>query len=435
MSSVAIGLSGIFCALCLTLFGVPVAVSLGLIGLSGMWFVGGEVLMRSALETLAYNALNQYSFVVIPMFVLMGVLANKAKITQDLYEAFYRFMSKVRGSLFMVTILSSAGFATISGSTVVSAAVFTRLALPQMVRYGYHSGIGAGCIAAAGTFASLIPPSIMMVIYALLTGESIGRLFIAGVIPGALTAGVYLVSVWVMVRLKPQIAPIAPQEFTWSQKMESLGRVGPFLVLAILVVGGIYSGLMFPSSAGAVGAFGALGIAIWRGVGGFSHIKDALSETAVTATSVFLVLIGGLIFSRFLVFSGFITDIVAVITESGIAPYQVLVAVVLVYIALGMFIDTVSVTVITVPFIHPVMVGLGYDPIWFGVVLVKLIEISAITPPVGLNLFAVMASARTQISTGDLFKGVLPFLAMEFLVLLLIIMVPAISLWLPETMF
>lgn len=434
MSSVAIGLSGIFCALSLTLFGVPVAVSLGLIGLSGMWFVGGEVLMRSALETLAYNALNQYSFVVIPMFVLMGVLANKAKITQDLYEAFYRFMSKVRGSLFMVTILSSAGFATISGSTVVSAAVFTRLALPQMVRYGYHSGIGAGCIAAAGTFASLIPPSIMMVIYALLTGESIGRLFIAGVIPGALTAGVYLVSVWVMVRLRPQIAPLAPQEFTWSQKMESLGRVGPFLVLAILVVGGIYSGLMFPSSAGAVGAFGALGIAIWRGVGGFSHLKDALSETAVTATSVFMVLIGGLIFSRFLVFSGFITDIVAVITESGIAPYQVLVAVVLVYIALGMFIDTVSVTVITVPFIHPVMVGLGYDPIWFGVVLVKLIEISAITPPVGLNLFAVMASARTQISTGDLFKGVLPFLAMEFLVLLLIIMVPAISLWLPETM-
>ncbi|KCV81341.1 TRAP C4-dicarboxylate transporter permease [Actibacterium atlanticum] len=434
MSSVAIGLSGIFCALSLTLFGVPVAVSLGLIGLSGMWFVGGEVLMRSALETLAYNALNQYSFVVIPMFVLMGVLANKAKITQDLYEAFYRFMSKVRGSLFMVTILSSAGFATISGSTVVSAAVFTRLALPQMVRYGYHSGIGAGCVAAAGTFASLIPPSIMMVIYALLTGESIGRLFIAGVIPGALTAGVYLVSVWVMVRLRPQIAPLAPQEFTWSQKMESLGRVGPFLVLAILVVGGIYSGLMFPSSAGAVGAFGALGIAIWRGVGGFSHLKDALSETAVTATSVFMVLIGGLIFSRFLVFSGFITDIVAVITESGIAPYQVLVAVVLVYIALGMFIDTVSVTVITVPFIHPVMVGLGYDPIWFGVVLVKLIEISAITPPVGLNLFAVMASARTQISTGDLFKGVLPFLAMEFLVLLLIIMVPAISLWLPETM-
>jgi len=435
MESIAIGVSAIGIALLLTLLGVPVAVALGLVGFGGLYMVGGPVLLTSAADTLAYNALNQYSFAVIPTFILMGILANRAAITNDLYEAFYRILSRVRGSLYLVTILSSAGFATISGSTIVSAAVFTKLSLPQMTRFGYDKGIAAGCIAAAGTFASLIPPSIMMVIYALLTGESIGRLFVAGVVPGVLTAVVYLIFIVGLVRLKPSIAPKVDRIFSGKEKLQSIRRIGPFLVLSTIVIGGIYSGLMFPSAAGAVGAAGALGIAIWRGVGSPKEIRDSLVETAVSTGTIFLVLIGGLLFARFLVYSGFITDVVEVISKSQIEPWQVLVAVILFNLVLGMFIDTVSITVVTVPFLHPIMVELGYDPIWFGILLIKLIEISAISPPVGLNLFAVMASARSEITSADLFRGVVPFLCVELALLVLIIVFPTISLWLPNLVY
>ena len=429
---VFLGFIAIVCALFLTLMGIPVAVGLGLTGLGGLWIVGGDILVTTTLETLPHEALNQYSFVVIPMFVLMGVVASYARITNDIYDACYRFMSRIKGSLYMVTVMSSAGFATISGSTIVSAAVFTRLALPEMIRYGYNPGLGAGCIAAAGTFATLIPPSIMMLIYALLTGESIGRLFIAGAVPGFMTAAVYLLLLWIMMRAKPDLAPPVDKRFSWSEKREALSRVGPFAVLAVLVIGGIYSGLVFPSSAGAVGAIGAFACAYWRNIRKPSQVMTCLRETSETATAIFLVLIGGLIFSRYLVFSGFVTDAVDLITTSGIEPWQVLLTIIIGNLILGMFIDTVSITVVTVPFIHPIIVGLGYDPIWFGVLLIKLIEISAITPPVGLNLFAVMAAAKSAVETGALYRGVIPFLIIELIILTLLTLFPEITLWLPN---
>lgn len=435
MESLTLGGLAIGVALALTLLGVPVASALGLVGLGGLFMVGGQTLLASSAESLVYNALNQYSFIVIPTFVLMGIFAHRAGITNDLYEAFYRILARVRGSLYIVTILSSAGFATISGSTVVSAAVFTRLSLPQMKRFNYDSGVGAGCIAAAGTFASLIPPSLMMVIYAILTGESIGRLFVAGVIPGIATALVYVVFVVFLVRFRPSLAPEIGRVYTRREKFDAISRIGPFLVLTAIVVGGIYSGLVAPTAAGAIGAIGALGIAIWRGVGKPKMVREALEETAVSSATIFLVLIGGLLFARFLVYSGFISELVDAISASGIPPWQVLVAVVIANLILGMFMDTVSITVVTVPFLHPIMVGLGYDPIWFGIVLIKLIEISAITPPVGLNLFAVMASARSEITSRELFRGVIPFICVELVMLSVIIVFPTISLWLPERIY
>jgi len=423
------------CVLFLTLTGVPVSVALGLAGIVGLWLVGGEPLVTATIEKLPFDSLAQFSFVVIPMFVLMGVLASRAKITEDLYDACYRFLSHVRGSLLIVSVMASAGFAAISGSTIVNAAVFTRLALPQMIRYRYDPGLGAGCIAAAGTFAALIPPSIMMVIYALLTQVSIGRLLIAGVVPGILTALAYVIGILVIVRVRPDVAPVPDERFSWRQKLESLRRVGPFVLLAALVLGGIYTGVMFPSSAGAVGAIGAYVIAAYRGFGRASDVSACLRDTAVTTAALFMVLIGGLIFARYLVFSGFVTDLVSLITESGIAPYQVILAIIVMNLILGMFMDTVSVVVVTVPFLFPIVVGLGYDPIWFGIILIKLVEISAITPPVGLNLFAVMAAVKGQITTRQLYAGVGPFLMIEFVILAILVIFPEISLWLPNTMF
>ncbi|MBT8155705.1 TRAP transporter large permease [Epibacterium ulvae] len=432
MDPLTLGLLALGAALLGTMIGVPVAISLGLTGLVGLWGVGGFTLVTTTLETLPHDALSDYSFVVIPMFILMGVLASHAKVTNDIYEACYRFMAHVKGSLYMVTVISSAGFATISGSTIVSSAVFTRLALPEMIRFGYNPGLSAGCIAAAGTFATLIPPSIMMVIYALLTGESIGRLLIAGAIPGFLTAAVYLAALWGLVRMRPQLSSPLEKRFTWPERRQSLTKVGPFVILSVVVIGGIYTGLIFPSSAGAVGAIGALALAVWRGVAQPGKIQSCLNDTASTAAALFLVLLGGLLFSRYLVFSGFIFDAVDFITDSGIAPWQVLMLIIIGNLILGMFIDTVSITVVTVPFIHPIIVGLGYDPIWFGILLIKLVEISAITPPVGLNLFAVMAASDGKVETGDLFRGVLPFLLLELLVLLALLTFPDLSLWLPR---
>lgn len=423
------------CALLLTLIGLSVAVALGLTGLTGLWLVGGENLVVTTLETLPHEALSQYSFVIIPMFILMGVVAGYAHITNDIYDACYRFMSRVKGSLYMVTVISSAGFATISGSTVVSAAVFTRLALPQMIRYGYNTGLGAGCIAAAGTFATLIPPSIMMVIYALLTGESVGRLFLAGVIPGALTAVVYLLALWLMVKAKPDLAPTIDRSFTWAEKRESLSRIGPFVALTVLVLGGIYSGLVYPTSAGAVGAVGAIVIAYGRNMKKPGQLATCLRETIETATALFLVLLGGLIFTRYLVFSGFITDSVDAIGNSGVAPWMVLLAIIVGNLILGMFIDTISITVVTVPFVYPLIVGLGYDPIWFGILLIKLIEISAITPPVGLNLFAVQAAAPSLVKTAELYRGIVPFVVLELVLLAMLAAFPEITLWLPDMVF
>ncbi len=434
MEPLLLGFLAIGAMLTLALLGVPIAVALGLSGLGGLFLVGGERLLLTTLETLPYRATAQYSYVTIPMFILMGVIASTARVTDDLYEAFHRLFAKVRGSLYMVTTLSSAGFAAISGSTIVNAAVFTRLALPQMIRYGYDRGLGAGCIAAAGTFAALIPPSIMMVIYSLLTGESTGRLLIAGVVPGLLTAFAYIVGIAILVRLRPGVAPPVPADYTLSQKLESLSRIGPFLILAVIVIGGIYTGIMFPSSAGAVGAVGAFLIAVFRRAMTPGRLMENLKDTARTTAVLFIVLIAGLIFSRFLVFSGFIDEVAWFVEDAGISPTVVLLLLVVMYIVLGMFIDTVSMVVVTVPFVHPLMMSLGYDPIWLGVVIIKLAEISVITPPVGLNLFAVLAAARGDVQSRQLFRGVLPFLAVEMVVLAILISVPAISLWLPNRM-
>ena len=430
-------LGGIAIAVMLALVAatVPVGFAIAIVGCAGLYWVGGTALMTTTLQGLPFELASQYAFVVIPMFILMGGFAEISRATNDLYQFFYRMLGQVRGGLLMVTTLSSAGFAAISGSTMVNAVVFTRLAFPQMVGFGYNRAISAGCIAAAGTFAALIPPSIMMVVYALLTGESIGALLVAGIVPGMMTAGAYLVAIAVFVRLKPDLAPPPPETFSFQEKLQSFWKIWPFALLAVTVIGGIYSGLMFPSSAGAVGAVGALAIVVLRRNGTIADVRAKLQEAATTTAVLFLVIIAGLILSRFLVYSGFVDEIVIGIEHLGLPPYAVLGIIVLMYLALGCFMDTVSMTVVTVPFVYPIIVDLGFDPIWFGVILIKIIEIGVLTPPVGLNLFAVISAAGGEISSTQMFRGVLPFLAVEVVVLSILIAFPEITLWLPSLMF
>jgi len=434
MEPIAMGFIGIAALILFAGMGVPIAFSITLVGAVGMAMVTDVEFVLVTFQSLPYATASEYAFAVIPMFVLMGAIASSSGIIGELYTAVNRWLESVRGGLYIATAVASAGFAAISGSTVVNAAMFTRIALPEMLALGYHKGISAGCIAAAGTFAALIPPSLTFVIFGILTGESIGELFIAGIVPGLLTAAFYVVVIPMMLRIRPDWAPQVEIHSTFAQKLRGMTGIWPMVLLVVIVLGGIYTGVTPPTAAGALGACGALLIALARRKLGAGAFWDAVKQTAELTSVLFIIIIGGLLFSRFLVVSGFVADLTILVTDSGFTGPTFILVMVVMYLVMGMFIDPLSMLVMTVPFVYPVIISLGMDPIWFAIILTKMIEIAVITPPVGLNLFAVVSAARGQVSTGDLFYGILPFVCMEVVILIILIVFPGLSTWLPNTM-
>lgn len=429
-----VGMIAIAALLFIGAIGVPVAFSMVVVGIAGLWYFGGLAFVASTLKTMPYQLLSEYAFAVIPMFILMGALASVAGLTTELYAVTNRLFGRIRGGLLMATTLASAIFGAISGSTIVNATVFTRIALPEMLKYGYDRGISAGCIAASGTFAALIPPSISIVIVAILTEGSIGAMLIAGILPGILTAVVYLIGIAVMVRIRPHWAPQLGPRFTMRQQVRGLGEIAPAVVLILIVLGGIYSGMMFPSSAGAVGAAGALLIGLLRRRFNWKNLWAALQSTATATAALFFVIIGGLVFSRLLTYGGFITDLSAMVASWNMTPLELIIAICVLYLVLGMFIDTLSVMLITIPFLWPVANHIGVDVIWFAIIVVKMVEIATITPPVGMNLFAVISASDNTVRSADLMRGVMPFIVIELGVLALLVAFPEISTWLPSQM-
>ena len=415
--------------------GIPVSVAMGVVGIGGMLLGAGPAMTMGQLAVLPFWVVNNYGFAVLPMFVLMGVLAEASGITTQVFKAADLWLRKIRGGLYHAVIVGSAVFAAISGSTIVNAVVFTRIAFPQMVKYGYSKSLSIGAIAGAGSFAAMIPPSITMVIYAIITEQSVGQLLIAGVIPGILTAIVYLGGVAVLVHLKPDLAPPIKAPVTWPERWRAAGQVWPILMLMILVLGGIYSGLFPPSAAGAAGAFGAFCLAVVK-KGGFrgGWISPALRDAASISCILFVILIGGLLLSRMLVLVGVIDDMVLQITSIASTPVKFMILASILYIVLGCFLDTTSMMIVTLPFLFPVVTALDINPIWFGIVLVKLIEISVVTPPVGINLFAVMGAVGKQADFRHVALGVIPFIFFDLIVLALLIMFPALATWLPQQM-
>lgn len=434
MGAMTAGVASIGVLVILVAAGMPVAVAMAAVAAVGMLAFGGLQFMVTTFQTLPFALGTDYGFLVVPMFVLMGALTSVAGMTTEIYTAAYRWMAGIRGSLYYATTLASAGFGAINGSTVVSAALFTRIALPEMLRFNYDRGLSAGCICAAGTFAALIPPSVSMVLYAILTGESVGALLMAGVFPGILSAVVYIVGLRALIGIKPSVAPPATERFTLAEKFESLRGLWAAALLAIVVMGGIYTGILFPSAAGTAGAIGALAIGLARRRIGWQGLWSALKSSASTTAVLFLIIIAGLLFSRLLLVNGFIGEITEVTKEIGLTPFRFILIVVIVYLILGMFVDTISMMVMTLPFMYPVAMSLGVDAIWFGVIIVKLVEIAAISPPVGLNLYATLSAAEGRVTARELFGGVLPFLVFEAVTLGLLLAIPEISLWLPRTM-
>lgn len=410
---------------------VPVAFALGLVAIAGMWLTGGE---RYVLTTLPWAAASSYDFIVIPMFILLGAFAASSGIINELYNAAQKALSGIPASLYVATSFASALFGAISGSTIVNAVVFTRVALPQMIRLGYNRSLAAGCIAAAGTIDALIPPSIAMALYGLLTGQSIGHLLMAGLIPGIVTLVCYTVFLIGLGIVRPDLSPRIEERYSLKERVVSLHGLAGTVVLIGVVLGSIYSGLIPPSAAGTLGAFCALVIALLRRRMNTTDFTNALRESAQVAASLFIILVAGLLFSRFLLVSGFISASTGFLSNPDISPEMVMFAIIVIYFVLGMFIDGMSMMVILVPITFPVVTHLGYDPIWFGVIVVKLVEIGAITPPVGINLLAVVSASDKQVNISDVTRGVAPFVALEIIVLAILIAYPAISLWLPSTM-
>ena len=414
--------------------GVPVAVAMGVVGIAGMYLGVGELFLVGQLRSLPFATVNEYGLAVLPLFVLMGVLAEASGITTEVFRTADLWLRRLKGGLYQAVIVGSAVFAAISGSTTVNAVVFTRIAFPQMVRFGYSKSLSIGAIAGAGSFAAMIPPSITMVIYAIMTEQSVGQLLIAGVIPGILTALVYLAGINVLVRINPGLAPDITESVSWGERWRALGKVWPIVILIVLVLGGIYSGVFPPSAAGAAGAFGAFLFALARMKRLRGWLVGALQDAAFISCIIFLILVGGLLLSRMLVVTGVIDHLVEAITSVADTPLKFMILASVLYIILGCFLDTTSMMVVTLPFLFPAVVALDIDPIWFGIVLVKLIEISVITPPVGINLFAVMGAVKGQATFGHVYKGVLAFIVFDLLVLVLLIMFPELATWLPRTM-
>jgi tripartite ATP-independent transporter DctM subunit len=325
--------------------GVPVAVSMIAASAVGMAASAGFGFMLTTFRTLPFATASNYAFAAIPMFVAMGIIAGASGVVADIYRSANMWLAPVRGGLYMATTCASAAFGAINGSTIVGAALFTRIALPEMVKLGYDRAASAGCIAAAGTFAAMIPPSITMVLYGILTNESIGQILIAGILPGILTAAVYLVGIAVFVRIWPHWAPPSNLRFPLRERIRSLSSVWPVAVIAFIVVGGIYSGTVSPSAAGAVGAVGALVVvALMRRIT-VTTFSRGMAEAASTTAIMFFIVIGGLAFSRLLLVTGFIDDLLAVIEAAKLPAWVVLAAMVLVYLVLGMLMDPISMMV------------------------------------------------------------------------------------------
>ena len=435
MDPFQVGIASVIGLLILLGCGVPVAVSLGISGFCGLMLTVGPDFALAIMQTLPYSVVANYTWAVLPLFVLMGTLAASAGLTMDLFRAANMWLSRLRGGLYLAVIAGSAGFAAASGSTVVNAVVFTRLALPEMLKYKYSRSLSLGCICAAGTFAAMIPPSLTMVIYAIITEQSIGKLLLAGVIPGIISAILYAVLILTLVRFKPSLAPAIPDErFSLMDRIRSLKGVWGIALLILLVLGGIYSGLFPPSGAGAVGAFGTFAIALFKLGPKKSWLMEGLRNSAAVACTIFTILIGGLIFSRLLVITGVITEFTQFVTTHIHTAAGIMVAFSLMYIIMGCYLDTASMMIITLPFVFPVIVQYGINPIWFGIIFVKVIEISVITPPVGLNLYAVMSGAGKDANFRDLVFGVIPFIMMDLFTLAILIIFPGLSTWLPETM-
>ncbi|MFZ9677283.1 MAG: TRAP transporter large permease [Quisquiliibacterium sp.] len=428
MFEAMLGFGGMFL---LMLLRVPIAFSMALVGLVGLG------LMRSweaSFSSTASEVLDvaKYTLSVVPLFVLMGNFVTRAGMSRELYEAAYAFLGHRRAGLSMSTILACAGFGAICGSSIATTATMARVSMPEMRRFNYEPSFAAGSICAGGTLGILIPPSVILVIYGIMTEQSIGALFAAGIVPGLIATLFYVLAALLIAARHPHYGPPGERS-DWPRRWRALRSVWGVLALFALVMGGMYGGVFTPTEAAGVGATGGFLFALIRGRLSWQTLLDTLVESARTTAMLFTIVIGAGVFANFLNFTSMPQDLLDFVTSFNVQPLVVIIVICLIYVILGTAMETLSMILLTVPIFFPLVQHLGFDPIWFGVLIVCVAEISMITPPVGMNIF-VLSSVVPDVRTTDIWRGVLPFVGADVLRMLVLIAFPALTLWLPQTL-
>ena len=425
-------LLGFAAVLVLAFMRMPLGVALGLVGVVGFTELSNFKAAISNAARLVIDSGQSYGLSVVPLFILMGLMVERGGMAKELYRAAYSFLGHRRGGLAMSTIVACGMFSAICGSSLATAATMSKVSMPEMRRYKYADSLATASIAAGGTLGILIPPSVILVIYGLITNASVGKLFIAGILPGLIGVLFYLGAVIFVVSRNPDAGP-AGERTSWGERLVALRDVWATLGLFIFVIGGIYVGAFTPTEAAGMGAAGSIVIAWWRGALSRESVMSVARETALTTAKLFIVVFGAMIFSNFVNRAGLPDALLGIVNAFEISPLGVIFVILLIYLALGCVFESLSMILLTVPIFAPVVEGLGFDLIWFGILVVVATEISLITPPIGLNVF-VLKGVLKDVPVGTIFKGVTPFWVADIFRLIVLTMIPAIALFLPSLM-
>lgn len=431
MTTEIAGLIGILIMVILLFSRMWIGLAMALVGFLGFLYVSDLDKSFAIIATVPYHTIAFYPVTCVPLFILMGVVVSNTGVSRDLYDTAYKWTGHMKGGLAIATIVACAGFAAVTGSSMAGAITMGKVAYPEMKRYKYDESLATSGIAAGGTLGILIPPSLGFIMYGILTEESIGKLFMAGIFPGIVLTVLFMIVIMLTTAFRPQAGPPGPKT-DLREKVISLKNTWAILVLFLLVLGGIYLGIFTPTEAGAVGAFGAILITLISRRLNLQNFIDSLSEAAKTTAMVMILVVGAFIFMRFLTISGLTHMLAETVGNLTLPKYIIFALIIVLYIFIGMFLEIMACMVVTIPFIYPIILALGFDPIWFGVVLVLVMEMGLITPPVGLNVFAL--SGVTHVPIGTIFRGVWPFVGAMLLCVIIITVFPAVALFIPNMM-
>ena len=420
------GLLSLLAVLVLAFLRVPLAFALLSVSLGGISVVMGWDVARSLVPLTISEAVFSYELAVVPMFILMGNILARTGISDDLFSASNAFLGPVRGGLALSTMVTCAGFSAVCGSSLATAATMSKVAYPSMKRYGYSDSLASATIAAGGTLGILIPPSIILMIYGILTQTNIGHLFVAGVVPGLLGLLMYLLVIYAIARISPQDAPRG-ERTTMAQKLQSLRGVWPFTLLFVLIIGGLYGKLFTATEAAGMGAGLALILSLVQRRMSWQDFRHIFIETATTSVMLYAVLFGALLFAKLISFSGLGEGILELFNQAGLGPWGTIVAILVVFLVLGCVMDSLAIILICVPLFVPILISHGFDLVWFGIIVVVVTEIALITPPIGMNVF-VLKATLPHVRLGAIFRGLTPFIAIDLLRLALLVIFPSISL-------
>ena len=432
MSPLEIGVLGGIALFFFIALGLPIGVAMGAVAVVGLALVTNVEAAFSRLGQTAFTMTANYITVVIPLFVFMGELAYVSGLTREAYSATYKWLGRLPGGLAMATIGGCAGFAAVCGSSEATALTMGSFALPEMRQHKYDPRLAIGSIAAGGTLGILIPPSLAFVVYGLLTEQSIGKLFLAGFFPGILLAALFMITIYVLAKRNPLMGP-AGHKTSWREKVTSIKDIWGVLILFLVVMGGIYGGILTPTEAAAAGAFSAFLIALLRRRVTIHNLITAFMNTLMVTGFVFVIIIGAVLFGYFMAASGVSTALADFVSSLPVSPLGILISILLLYVILGSLMDAFAMVLITMPILFPVILSLGFDPIWFGVLVVIMMEMGMITPPIGMNVFVIKGIAR-DVPMYTIFQGAWPFVLAMGICVAIIVAFPQIALFLPNAM-